>query len=110
MKTLITILLTLGLSFTGFAGNNKINKEKSTIRKEVFIKKVKRNKIIATEITIKNNRTIKGEKKVYNKNGKLLRSKLLKQDKINTLRLSRQNIALRLPFSDRLNTNPKYRA
>ena len=109
MKTILTILTAFIFSTTLFAGNN-IEKEKNTIRKEVFVVKIKKNKVIVNEITIENNKTIKGEKKVYNKEGKLLRSKLLKIEKVNLLQQSRKALSIRLPFSDRLKTNPKYRA
>jgi lipopolysaccharide export LptBFGC system permease protein LptF len=110
MKTLLTILLTIGLSATIFAGNNTKTNNNENIRKEVFVKKIKRNKVIVNEIIIKNNKTLKGEKKVYNKQGKLLRSKTIKTDKVKLMHQNRQNLSLRLPFSDRLKSNPKYRA
>ncbi|MCF6240661.1 MAG: hypothetical protein L3J74_04875 [Bacteroidales bacterium] len=110
MKTIATILFSIIFVTTAFAGNNNTNHNKSNIRKEVFVKKVKRNKIIVNELLIKNNRTVSGERKVYDKNGKLLKSRPLKIEKINLLHQSRQHISMRIPFSDRIKTNPKYRA
>ncbi len=110
MKTIATILFSIIFVTTAFAGNNSSNHSKSNVRKEVFVKKVKRNKVIVNELLIKNNRAISGARKVYDKNGKLLKSRPLKIEKINVLHQSRQHISMRLPFSDRIKTNPKYRA